>query len=117
MSQNTQTGAGKMVQTLRAFVTLAKDTSSVPRTHMVTELSVTLVPGDLMLSSDLHQHQACMWYTYIQQAKYSDTKIKSISSLNFLISEIMLSQLISCELGNLVISITTEEVVYIIKYC
>lgn len=27
---------------------------------------VTLVPRGLTSSSDLHEHQACMWYTYMQ---------------------------------------------------
>lgn len=31
-----------------------------------SQLSVSLVPGDLMPISDLQKYQACMWHIYMQ---------------------------------------------------
>lgn len=38
-----------MAQWVRALDTLAEDLGSVPSTHMVTQPSVTAVPGDVIL--------------------------------------------------------------------
>jgi hypothetical protein len=46
--------AGEMAQQLRA--TLAKNLSSVPSAHMVTQPSVTLIPWDLTPSSGPPEH-------------------------------------------------------------
>jgi len=51
-----------MARWLSTPAALAEDQGSIPSTHTVagSQLSVTLVPEDLMPSSDLHGHQACM---------------------------------------------------------
>jgi hypothetical protein len=43
-----------------------KSTPTYP--HGGSQPPITLVPGDLMIS-ELHKHQACMWYTYIHEEK------------------------------------------------
>jgi hypothetical protein len=48
----THQGAGEMVQWLRAFAALPKDTGSIPRPEMSVH-TVTPVPGDLQF---LHKH-------------------------------------------------------------
>jgi hypothetical protein len=42
---------------------------SLGHPHGGSQASITAVPGDPMLSSDLHGHQACTWCTYIHAGK------------------------------------------------
>lgn len=46
---------------------LAKGLGLVPSTHMVAnnQSTVTSLPKDLIPTSGLSRHQACMWYPYI----------------------------------------------------
>lgn len=45
------------------------------------QVSITPSPGSMMTSSDLCEHQACMWCTYIQTSK---TFITHLNFLNYL---------------------------------
>lgn len=42
-----------------------RSTSNSQHRRSGSQPTVTLVPGDLMHSSDLHRHRAFTWYTYI----------------------------------------------------
>jgi hypothetical protein len=62
-----------MAMQLRVLV-LAEDWGwgvgvSSQHSHDCLQLSVTLVPKDLILSSDILGHKACTWYTDIHAGK------------------------------------------------
>ena len=63
-TKNTKRGAGEMAQ--RA---LAEDPTrfNSQQPHSDLQPSITPVPEDLMPSSDLCEHQACMWYSHIHE--------------------------------------------------
>lgn len=54
----------------------AEDPGSTPSIHMVADMSVTPVPGNLWPSSDLPRHQVCRWYTHI----HAGQKIHTLKS-------------------------------------
>lgn len=60
---------GEMAVQLKSLVALAKDPTWVPSS--IPDSS----PRGLLPFSDLHRHQAHMWYTYFCEAKYIYTKI------------------------------------------
>lgn len=49
---------GEMTMWLRALVALLENLSSIPSTYIVSHNDLGLIPGDLTLSSECHQHQA-----------------------------------------------------------
>lgn len=65
-------GPEEMSWKSRALSVPAKDSASVPRTHIAAH-TVTLVPGYLNPISDLYVHQACMWCPHIHSSKNSNT--------------------------------------------
>lgn len=59
-----------MTQQLRAMDALAEDPDLAHSTQAGgSQLSVTLVPGDLMSSSGLLRHNTHMWYPYRHAGK------------------------------------------------
>lgn len=52
-------------QLSRALIAFSDDPGSISRVHMAAHTSVTLVPGVLILSSDLHRQQVHKCYTVI----------------------------------------------------
>ena len=55
-----------MAQQLRALDALIEDRGSIPAPCSDSEPTITPVPRDLMLFSDLPKRQAYTWYTSIQ---------------------------------------------------
>lgn len=69
-------GLKRCASVKRAFVAIVEDPGSISNTFMVLLQmlqmklpSVASVLGGLMPSTDLHGHQACMWYTNIYVGK------------------------------------------------
>lgn len=61
-----------MVKRLRVFAALARDQTSVPRTHMGgSQMPVALAPDNLKLPSGLHSH-----FTHEQHTHTHTLKIK-----------------------------------------
>lgn len=68
---------GEKVQQLRALVTLPEYRGSIPRTHKgSSQSSVTVVSGDLMLSSGLGGYQAHTWCKDMHANKNTHTHKK-----------------------------------------
>lgn len=57
--------AGETAWQFRVVVALTEDWGCVPSIHVIAHSHPNRVPGDLLLSSDLHGHQASKWYTHI----------------------------------------------------
>lgn len=51
---------------LRTRSALTEDPGSAPSTYRVAHNGLYPVPGDLTISSELCEHEACMQYAYIQ---------------------------------------------------
>ena len=61
----------------RAFVSLTEDLDPVPSIHMVGQLSVLPVPGDLISFCGLREHQVQFGvHTCIQEKNLHSLKIK-----------------------------------------
>jgi hypothetical protein len=52
------------------FAAFAEDPGSVPSNHIVAHSCLTPVSEDLMSSSGLHRHWACMWHACIHLGKH-----------------------------------------------
>lgn len=57
-----------MIQSLRALVALSEDLGSIFSTHLVAQLSVTLVPG-ARIAFLAFEGTAHMWHTDIHECK------------------------------------------------
>lgn len=68
-----------MIQILRALA-LSEDLGLMISTHMVSQLSLTPVPLDTMLFSDLLRHQACK-VLHIHTFRQNTHKIKKNKSI------------------------------------
>ena len=55
----------QMAQQSKTLALAEDQTSNSQQPHGGSQLSITPVPGDPMLPSDLLWHQACMWHTDI----------------------------------------------------
>ena len=64
-----QTGAKRISESGAGEMALSRPQIPYPGSHGSSQPSITPVPGDLMLSSDLCGYQACMWCTDIHAGK------------------------------------------------
>jgi len=61
--------AGEVAQWLRALLLLQRTWVHVPAPTQQLKSTITLSPGDSMLSSEFLGHQAGTWYTDMQAGK------------------------------------------------